>query len=152
MGREAQKGKNEMKTNKEKIEVMQAFESGEKAEYRSRFSAIWNDITAPDWDWANYDYRVKPSPKLRAWKPEEVPVGALIRRRHLPKIVAVILAVHIDESLGSYCGILSNPNAVSSEFVTDWFTYHGGHSGDRVEHSTDHGKTWLPCGVMEVSK
>ena len=48
-----------MKTTKEMIEVMQAYEIGEQIEFMD-CSREWKDTTNPIWDWARYDYRVKP--------------------------------------------------------------------------------------------
>jgi hypothetical protein len=88
-------------------------------------------------------YRIKPEPKYRPWTAEEVPVGALLRRLFQPNKITVILGTTQQEL------ILSGLPPACSLFISDLFTYHGGHSGDRVEHSLDHGKTWLPCGVLE---
>lgn len=47
-----------MKTTKEKIEIMQAYEKGEKIEFK-RNDGKWHDAFIPTWDWLNTDYRVK---------------------------------------------------------------------------------------------
>ena len=51
-----------MKTTKEMIEVMQAFERGEKIEvhYSYDHKDYWVSCGTPVWDWNNFDYRVKP--------------------------------------------------------------------------------------------
>lgn len=46
------------KTTKEKIEIMQAYERGEKIELK-RNGGKWIDAFIPTWDWLNTDYRVK---------------------------------------------------------------------------------------------
>ena len=46
------------KTTKEKIEIMQAYERGEKIEFK-RNDGKWHDVLIPTWDWLNTDYRVK---------------------------------------------------------------------------------------------
>ena len=54
-----------MKTTKEKIEIMQAYDRGEQIQIKGS-SIDWIDIidiVSPKWDWINYDYRVKPKPK-----------------------------------------------------------------------------------------
>ena len=51
-----------MKTTKEMIEVMQAFEIGEQIEIMNKFGE-WIYIDKPIWNWAIFDYRVKPKPK-----------------------------------------------------------------------------------------
>ena len=53
-----------MKTTKEKIEIMQAYERGEKIEFK-RYDGKWQedkkwyDVCIPAWDWLHADYRVK---------------------------------------------------------------------------------------------
>ena len=40
----------------------------------------WATLTAaPVWSFGLKEYRLAPTPKLRPWQPEEVPVGAVIR-------------------------------------------------------------------------
>ena len=48
-----------MKTTKEMIEVMQAYERGEKIECFND-GEQWRDVNSPIWDWLHNDYRVKP--------------------------------------------------------------------------------------------
>lgn len=48
-----------MKTTKEKIEVMQAFEQGELIEIADYSGGIWIDEQSPRWEWGKFDYRVK---------------------------------------------------------------------------------------------
>ena len=50
-----------MKTTKEMIEVMQAYDRGEKIE--AGYNGVWVDIDMPEWSWGLRDYRVKPKPK-----------------------------------------------------------------------------------------
>ena len=52
-----------MKTTKEMIEVMQAYERGEKVQLLNRLG-IWVDIDMPEWSWGLRDYRVKPKKKF----------------------------------------------------------------------------------------
>lgn len=47
-----------MKTTKEMIEVMQAYERGEQIE--AFYNGVWVDICIPEWSWGLRDYRVKP--------------------------------------------------------------------------------------------
>ena len=51
-----------MKTTKEMIEVMQAYDRGEKVQLLNRFG-FWVDIDMPEWSWGLRDYRVKPNKK-----------------------------------------------------------------------------------------
>ena len=50
-----------MKTTKEMIEVMQAYESGEQIESICKIkNALWYECNNPIWNWDEFDYRVKP--------------------------------------------------------------------------------------------
>ena len=52
-----------MKTIREKIEIMQAYERGEQIQVSARYNDLWEDIESPLFDWVNCNYRVKPKPK-----------------------------------------------------------------------------------------
>ncbi len=131
-----------MKTTKEKIAVMQAFEDGKNIEVKAISWTEWQPVAiygAPSWDWNNYDYRIKPDPKLRPWKPEEVPVGALMKTKlgHGGRYMIVGLWELTLKNL-IQLGPPSAESGMSAETaMNNWL------------HSTDHGKTWLPCGVVE---
>ena len=52
----------DIKTTKEKIEVMQAFIDGKEIEYKEKFENNEYEKTyCPTWDFANYQYRIKQS-------------------------------------------------------------------------------------------
>ena len=52
----------DIKTTKEKIEVMEAFIDGKKIEFKQRFqNDHYRTVNTPDWDFVNYAYRIKPS-------------------------------------------------------------------------------------------
>ena len=54
-----------MKSVKEMIEVMQAYERGEHIELRKLCDEKgWLDSFVPKWDWHRFDYRVKPKKKF----------------------------------------------------------------------------------------
>lgn len=50
-----------MKTTKEMIEVMQAYDRGEQIECFNDDYERWKDVDSPIWDWLHNDYRVKPN-------------------------------------------------------------------------------------------
>lgn len=52
-----------MKTTKEMIDVMQAYEIGEQIQLLDR-CGIWVDLDMPEWNWKLRDYRVKPKKKF----------------------------------------------------------------------------------------
>lgn len=52
------------------VTVMQAFKEGKAIQYWARCNRStdenWGDAPNPIWNWASYDYRVKPEPR-RVW-------------------------------------------------------------------------------------
>ena len=51
------------------IKVMQAYVEGKQIQYKD--DEVWIDIDDPDWDWHNWEYRVKPEPNYRPFKNAE---------------------------------------------------------------------------------
>ena len=49
-----------MKTTKEKIEIMQAYERGEQIQVQHKYTNEWKDINSPEFNWVECDYRIKP--------------------------------------------------------------------------------------------
>lgn len=127
-------------TTEGKIEVMQAFAAGKRVQFEDRDSQ-WQNLSIPGWDWQSWNYRIHPDdlnpPKLRPWRPEEVPVGALIRSGRLPNGRAIITYVDGNQIVDS------TPNGIGRN------QYSTGLALRKFEHSIDGGKTWLPCGVRE---
>jgi hypothetical protein len=111
---------------KECIRVMQAFVDGKEVEHW--YYEMWVKIHVPRWDWGNTEYRIKPTPVLRPWTADEVPLGAWIRAK--------------DPSYGNRRSLMCGTYDESTR--STWLS--------TSEHSTDGGKTWLPCGVMEEAK
>ena len=115
------------------ILIMEAYLDGyeiqhriKKCDSRSGLKPDWCDTDAPWWDFDSYEYRIKPTEKLRPWTADEVPLGAWMR--HKESNNDRFLITHTRDE---YDRIL-------------WLS--------EYEHSTDGGKTWLPCGVMEGTK
>ena len=55
-------------TISEMIEVMEAFENGEKIQYCEKgVSDDWCDTENPVWDFSSYDYRIKPEKENRPY-------------------------------------------------------------------------------------
>jgi hypothetical protein len=109
---------------KEAIRIMQAFVDGKEVE--SMYDGKWASRTKPSWNWALCFYRIKPTLKLRPWTADEVPVGGQIRSKHSRDYRFLI------------------DRTANAEVREDWLK--------EYEHSTDCGKTWHPCGVMEETK
>jgi len=71
-------------------------------------------------------------PKLRPWNPDEVPLGACFRWKVRAVGEYLITGRCSDYMIVTVLGSINFDRAVNDG-----------------EHSTDNGKTWLPCGVME---
>ena len=54
------------------IAVMQAAKEGKAIQSRHRphrdIDVCWRDAPEPGWDWATYDYRIKPAEPRRFWR------------------------------------------------------------------------------------
>lgn len=60
-------------TTEEMIKVMQGYVDGKDLQYRNKKTGMdWMDTTYPAWEWYDYEYRIKPEPKYRPLKPEEI--------------------------------------------------------------------------------
>ena len=93
---------------------------------RESLKPDWSDTDDPCWDFDNCYYRRKPTATLRPWTADEVPLGMQARNFKYPKTRWLIDRTSSEENRIDWC--------------------------KNYEHSTDGGKTWLPCGVMEEAK
>ena len=57
-----------MKTTKEMIDVMKAYDRGEQIE--AGYNGVWVDIDMPEWSWGLRDYRIKPK---KSYEPFDTP-------------------------------------------------------------------------------
>ena len=108
----------------EAIRIMQAYVDGKEVEVR--YAGKWQTTNIPSWAWTDTFYRIKPTATLRPWTADEVPLGAWIRCKKTP---------HDRHLLGW----------VSDQTDRELWL-------DEREHSTDGGKTWSACGVVEEAK
>ena len=130
---------------KEFLPLIQAAAEGKTIQYRGDKSKY--PEYGPD-DWTDMDqnncafgsslsleYRIKPEPQLRPWKPEEVPAGALIKLQYggWPSVICDVSGDAISHIWDGEVKIRSF-NEILKHCV----------------HSTDGGKTWKPCGVEVV--
>ena len=111
---------------KEAIRVMQAYVDGKEVQVKGLLS-VWMPAGEPGWNWQLMEYRIKPTAKLRPWTADEVPLGAWMRNKSVQYDRWII--VHLQYS------------SLNRE---DWCK--------NYEHSTDGGKTWSACGVVEEAK
>ena len=94
-----------MKTTKEMLEVMQAFADGKKVEMQADACSAWATLdydcgTRLGWNWHLNDYRIKPEPKYRPWKAEEVPMGKVIRAKTNSYTRLMICGVVREQNMG----------------------------------------------------
>jgi len=108
----------------EAIRVMQAYVDGKEVQFR--VDDGWKGTFIPLWQWHTEDYRIKPTATLRPWTADEVPLGMQARNREHPKTRWLIDRTSSEENRIDWC--------------------------KNYEYSIDGGKTWLPCGVVEVAK
>ena len=109
---------------REAAQVMLAWADGKEVE--SLYGGEWGLECIPRWDWDDTDYRIKPTATLRPWTADEVPLGAWMRFKRNPQ----------DRVLLGWVSVQSDRDL--------WL--------DEREHSTDGGKTWSACGVVEEAK
>lgn len=135
---------------KQLIELLTAIENGGTLQRRASLTreGPWRDYGSEDIQFGlpMECYRIKPAPKLRAWKADEVPVGAIVRVKSIFDGVAVhvaVLAWRTHSECGSALAGSALPESMPN-FCADF-----GHALKHWEHSLDHGKTWLPCGISE---
>lgn len=121
------------------LTTIAAYAEGETVQFKFKEGKEWNDFTfgEPKFD-EKFDYRIKPTPTYRPWKPEEVPVGALIRTNSKTQEF-IIMGRNSNVRSNGYVEI-SRVNVV----LGGWQSFD---SAD-CEYSLDHSKTWLPCGVL----
>lgn len=124
---------------KEYLPFVQAAADGKTIQRRSGAEwQDWSDSAHCAFDLDPECYRIKPEPKLRAWRSvSEVPMGALIREKGDTCNASLILgysAVGIE--------LLGDTPKIHTFTLEKLF--------DFKEYSID-GGPWLPCGVMEDS-
>lgn len=118
---------------KELLPVIQAFVNNKIVQYKED-NGHWEDSENLDFSDSSIRYRIKPTPTFRPWRPEEVPVGALIREKSWPSGKTAIIIEAGPNYFKYGMGMISDLHPLSL---------------DMVQYSTDNGKTWLPCGVIE---
>lgn len=113
-----------MKTTKEMIDVMQAYERGEKIEFFNYDYGQWKDVDNPIWDWLHNDYRVKPKSKYVPFETAEEFLVAQRDNGYLVSNKGKLLEAYIN---GRDTVIISDPYSRVSELISlsDLFRNYG---------------------------
>lgn len=122
---------------KKNAEVMLAYSEGRVVQFRISGGHNWQEANDLAFQFINCEYRIKPTPKLRPWRPEEVPVGAWFKQ---------VGSKQWDQALTYY---LSGDTAYLKFYSISSYDCNCSELHRLYEHSLDHGLTWLPCGVPE---
>ena len=118
---------------KKLLPIITAFAEGKRIQFNGKnIYKNWTDVEDPVFS-SNFEYRVKPTSKLRPWKPEEVPVGAVVRHKKTG------LRMLIEGNNNDV--VVMRAGDYSMELLLENWMY-----------SVDFGRTWLPCGVMEYGQ
>lgn len=118
---------------KELLPIIKAFSEGREVQFIG-YDGKWCSGIDLSFE-KNTEYRIKPESSYRPWKPEEVPVGAILKSQNKQEFI-------IMGRNGGDVGVvlISEINKVTGRWQS-FSTLH-------CTYSTDNGKTWLPCGVL----
>lgn len=128
--------------------VMAAWGNGAQVQTKLKGQDKWTDFAAFDYvqtfdtdGFANnkYEYRIKPTPTYRPWKPEEVPLGAQVKLKSFGCETRWLITAFWNNRVRLNGGNREEDTWSADLMLRDY------------EHSLDQGKTWLPCGVQEES-
>ncbi len=122
----------------EQVEAFKAWRNGETIQ-RWCVNKVWMDTNAASDCYLKSDtiIRRKPSPKLRPWKPEEVPKQADVWFRRKSSRIWWRMCFFDPAS-----GQASFADETGRHYEIEELL--GEH-----EHSVDNGKTWTPCGTYD---
>ena len=112
-----------MKTIKEMVEIMLAFDRGEQIEFKE-CDGKWYDTPTPIWNWSQTDYRVKPKPKYVPFDTAEEFLAAQRDNGYLVSNKGKFLEAYIN---GRDTVIISNPYSREFELISlnDLFRNYG---------------------------
>ena len=107
-----------MKTTKEMIEVMQAYDRGEQIE--ACYGGVWVDIYIPEWSWGLRDYRVKPKKKYIPFDTAEEFFEA--QRKHGRDIIARG-ELYANSYIDCYCNVFLYKGSEANIFTFNFETF-----------------------------
>jgi hypothetical protein len=117
---------------KQKIEVMQAYLDGKVIQTRDVGFINWSDFSLnrePNWFFDKIDYRIKPEPKHRQLKPEElIALKGKWLKNKTDSIIAMVTGIDSEEGCVNMLGIWWS----IKELHESW-TYEGGRPVGKIE-------------------
>lgn len=132
---------------KQFAQVVAAYAEGKTIQYRNIYTAgedrfgLWNDIDclieSCGWKTIDTEYRIKPTPRLRAGIRDEVPVGAQIRHKGT-------------DSRGLIVGCSSNFGKLYISAQAGTIERTTKEALDNFEWAAIGSMEFKPCGVMET--
>lgn len=125
---------------KDYLPLIQAMAEGKQIQAID-FSGAWVDRNELNFTGPLANYRITPESKLRAWTHLEVPLGAWARSQKDPEKGVQMLIVSAWKNGIKFMDASPDGSQHSFESALQY-----------LEHSTDGGKTFKPCGVMEDAK
>ena len=102
----------------------------------------WQDMREEEcFRYSSQFYRIKPEPKLRPWTVADAVslIGCLLRYKRVPG----------GENITPITGMLIGASSDKIFYGLEGHHYLNYQEAfEKIEHSTDHGKTWQNCGVI----
>ena len=108
----------DIKTTKQYIEVMQAFIDGKEIEYKEKFENNEYEKTyCPTWDFANYQYRIKPSEPVYVY-----PIYKRLKKRPetIIKFASINAGIYISTHKNSIYKKYEKATALTPHTEEDW--------------------------------
>lgn len=127
-------------TARQWIPILEAYADGKTIEHRTLHNDWYEcEYLSFDSPLGPSSYRIKLESRLRPWRIEEVPVGAMVRMKGNKDYRSIIICAEPQASFPLRVGHSSNKGGYTLKDAME-----------QLEYSLDMGKyTWHPCGVME---
>lgn len=105
---------------------------------------MWIDLgDRHTFTWNDFEYRIKPEPRYRPWKWNEVPLGAKCRSRIGKHDICTIMAV---TGKGMFMCPTGHEDPRYTFQMDEVYAFE--HLAAYREWFNEHSRTWEPCGVL----
>lgn len=128
------------------LPIVKALAEGKEIQFRTIGNVGWFKASSPAFDISRYEYRVKPECQLRPWKLEEIPIGAIARRRNpslnqTPQVIIAADYLSINTPTSTPCAIMhfeGKENTTAELLLSKW------------EWKYPNSGFWQHCGMMDT--